>query len=79
MVRLGFFYRILLTSPSSKFPALVLCGNRTLFHMIGRSEMNSFVIRWAQYIYYYTYHVQRVDSLLLAPYWSSYLGDNGVL
>ena len=35
----------------SKFRALVLCGNRILLHITGQSEMSSFDIHLAQYVY----------------------------
>ena len=56
--------RVLFTLPPFKFRALVLSGNRILLRMIGRSEMNSYAIHWAQYVNRRIYHVYHVDSLL---------------
>ena len=63
-----------------KFRALVSPGNRIIFPVTGQSEMSFFVIYWAQYVIVKTYHVLHIDfSTFIAPYWSSYLGYNGIL
>ena len=67
------------TLPSFKFRALVLPGNRIIFPVIGQSEMSFYVIYWAQYVIVKPTTSFTLISLLLAPYWSAYVGYNGIL